>query len=200
MAVVDIVTVFEALFVLYMAVPPLVAVIALVRHQFWSHDEKSKRYLGDKRFFWFYVFFFVLMIAATAFLVAARAMAFLIAISDNVTFPAENDKIIFAVHASVGLVASILFAIAARYVHIGPSKDGSVMNVFSNWQLAVYGFAWLAFVCELICIGLLCYGIHATYGNPIPFWFTLPFPVAFTGFLVLCIWNRGQVAAASANV
>lgn len=197
---VDVNTVFEALFVLYMAIPQLVAVIALVRHQFWTHDDQSKRYLGSKRFFYFYVFFFVLMIASTALLIVARAMSFILVIGEVATFSAENDKIIYAVHQSVAFVASILFAVAARYVHIGPSKSGEVMNVFSNWQLIVYLVAWLSFVCELICIGLLCYGIHYIYGNTIPFWLTLPFPVAFTGFLVLCVYNRGQVAAAPGSV
>lgn len=189
---VDIVTIDEAMRSMYIAVPPVLGVVALVMHQFWGHSIKE-RWLGDKRFFWFYVSFFVLLIGSTAFQIAARAITSLLVIGGDLTWPSNAEKVIYSVHASMGLVSSILFAAAARYVHIVANEGGSIISAFTNVHLSVYVVAWACYVIELICAGLLCYGIHATFGNPLPFWFTLPFPVAFTGFLILCVYNRARI-------
>jgi hypothetical protein len=113
------------------------------------------------------------------------------------SIPTKN---IFAVWACSGFIGSVLFAIAARYMHLGGDhKKGEIFTAFYTWHLLVYVAAFLFFVTELICIALLSYGVYLTFANPMLFWFTLPYPVLFLAFLALCLWNRVHPAGVTAG-
>ncbi len=194
---VDIITVFEAIFVLLVGVLPLLGVIALVRHQFWGQNSKE-RWLGAKKYFWFYVITFTGLTAATVFTVAARAIILLMAVGGDVIWAdvgvagSVAARLIVAVYACLGFVASVLFAFAARYAHVGGDKSKELYTVMATWHLLTYIFAFLAFAAELTCIALLCYGQYRSFNNTIPFWFTLPFPVFLAGFLALSVYTRAH--------
>lgn len=196
-AMVDLVTVFEAVFVLCVAVLPLLGVIALVRHQFWGQNSQE-RWLGNKKYFWFYVITFTGLTAATVFTVTARALVLLMTVGGDVIWAdvgvagSVAARLIVAIYASLGFVGSALFAIAARYAHVGGDKSKELYTVMATWHLLTYVVSFLAFVTELTCIALLSYGQYRSFNNTFPFWFTLPFPVFLAGFLALSIWNRAH--------
>ena len=196
--------VFEAIFTLMVAVLPVTGIVALIRHQFWSHDDERK-YIGKKKYFWFYAIIFAGIAGSTAFLVAARSMALLASVggdmvwADITTLGSVPTKNVFAVYACSGFVGSVLFAIAARYMHLSAEgKDGgSIFTAFYTWHLLVYVFGFLFFTCELVCISMLSYGTYKSFANPILFWFTFPYPVFFMAFLALCLWNRVHPATST---
>jgi len=201
---VDVVTVFEALFVLYVAVLPLVGIIALIRHQFWSHSA-SERWLGQKKYIWFYVVLFSLLAGATAFLIAARVFALLVAVGDSIVWGVVNNvetgsKTLFAVYASVGFVGSTFFAMVARTSHVGGDKSESLYTVMSTLHLLTYVVAFLSFTCELICIAMLSYGGYKSYANPSLMWFTFPYPVIFGALVVLMWYHRVHPTATDSRV
>jgi hypothetical protein len=180
---------------MYLAVLPLAGVIALIRRQFWSSAAQA-RWLGGKKYFWFYVLLFGGLAASTVFTVAARSVILLSSVGGDLTWPIVGvpgvlgGQTIFAVSVTTGFVASALFYLAARQMHVGGENSDSIYTIMSNWHLGTYVAAFLLFSCELVCDALLCYGVYKTFLNTIPFWFAFPLPVFFLGFVILCIAHR----------